>query len=264
MDFGLKGKAVLVTGGNRGIGLEIALQFAAEGAHVAICGRDAETLESAKAAIAARGVKAAAVAVDLFTREGCEQAVAHAAEAFGGLDVLVNNASTAIGGSLESLDDDKIMERLNGKTLSAMRCARAALPHLRASGRGRVICIGGSAARAPGAGALPSGLSNAAVVNFAYQFSRDVAADGITVNVVHPSATLTERTRAMRIRNRAKAEGISEQEAEASLGADFPIGRMVEPADIAPMVVFLASAQAAAITGQTVAVDGGSTPGVVY
>jgi 3-oxoacyl-[acyl-carrier protein] reductase len=264
MEFGLRDKAVLVTGGSRGIGLEIALAFAAEGAHVAICGRDEDTLEEARAAIAAKGVRAAAVSVDLFTAEGCTRAVEFAAQELGGLDVLINNASTAIGGTLESLNDKQVMERLNGKALSAMRCARTALPHLRASGRGRVICMGGSAARAPGKGARPSGLSNAAVVNFAYQLSRDVAADGITVNVVHPSATLTDRTRAMRIETVAKALGISEAEAEAALGADFPIGRMVVPADIAPLVVFLAADQAAAITGQTIAVDGGSTPGVVY
>src|SRR5262244_1660385 len=119
MNLDLKGKSVLVTGGNRGVGLGIALAFA-----------------EAEAKIAAKGVKAKAVAVDLFTAAGCSGAVQAAVDAFGGLDVLVNNASTAVSGNIETLDDDGLMERLQGKTLAYMRCCRAALPHLRKSGRG--------------------------------------------------------------------------------------------------------------------------------
>lgn len=268
MDFGLNGRRVLVTGGNRGIGLAIALAFAEEGAHVAICGRDRSALDTGSAAIIERGtaagVRAEAIAADLFTAEGCAAAVSKTVDAFGGLDVLVNNASTAVSGSLETQTDDKLMERLMGKTLAAMRCTRAALPHLRAAGRGRVVCIGGTSARAPDRNALPSGLSNAALANFAKQVSAEVAPDGITVNVVHPAGTMTERTRANRIPARARDRGISLAEAEASFAADYPIGRMVVPEDIAPLVVFLASAQAGALTGQAIAVDGGMTPSVIY
>jgi 3-oxoacyl-[acyl-carrier protein] reductase len=114
MNLDLKGKSVLVTRGNRGIGLAIALAFAEEGANVAVCGRDRPALADAEAKIAAKGVKAKAVAVDLFTAAECSGAVQAAVEAFGGLDVLVNNASTAISGNIETLDDDGLMERLNG------------------------------------------------------------------------------------------------------------------------------------------------------
>lgn len=263
MDLGLTGKSVLVTGGNRGIGLAIALSFAEEGANVAICGRDKEALARAEVDIESRGVKARAVAADLFTAEGCEQAVAAAVEAFGGLDVLVNNASTNIGGRLETLTDDQVMERIIGKTLASMRCCRAALPHLRRSENGRIVCIGGTSARAPGKTSLPSGLGNSSLANFVKHFSNDVAPDGITVNVVHPPFTKTDRY-PDRLAARARERGISLEEAEASFNAEFPIGRVVEPGDIAPMVLFLASRQAAAITGQTIAVDGGTTPYVAY
>jgi 3-oxoacyl-[acyl-carrier protein] reductase len=263
MELGLKDKAVLVTGGNRGIGLSIALAFAAEGANVAICGRNEEALEQARAAIAEHGVRTTAFVADLFTPEGCERAVSGAVEAFGHLDVLVNNASTNVSGQLETLSDDKLMERLMGKTLASMRCARAALPHLRISGRGRVICIGGSSARLPEKGSLPSGLGNSALANFVKHFSIDAAPDGITVNVLHPPFTKTER-HPDRVAAIARERGISFDEAEASLVARFPIGRMVEPDDIAPLVLFLASTQAAAITGQAIAVDGGAIPSVAY
>ena len=263
MDMGLKGKSVLVTGGNRGIGLAIALAFAEEGANVAVCGRDKATLAQAEAQLAAKGVKAKAVSVDLFTAAGCIGAVQAAVDAFGGLDVLVNNASTAISGNIETLDDDGLMERLNGKTLAYMRCCRAALPHLRKSTRGRVICIGGSAARQAGADALPSALGNSALIAFVKQFSNTVASQGITANIVHPPFTKTDRFPARRAA-RAKLLGVSEAEAEASFAKQFPIGRIVEPADIAPMVIFLAAPQASAITGQSIAIDGGATPGTYY
>ncbi len=263
IDLQLKGKSVLVTGGNRGIGRAIALAFASEGANVAICGRDAEALAATKSALEANGVKANAVTADLFTAEGCTRAVAAATEAFGGLDILINNASTNIGGRLETLTDEQLMERVNGKTLASMRCCRAALPHLRASSGGRVIIIGGTSTRNVGVDALPSGLGNASAANFSKQFSYEVASDGVTVNIVHPSFTKSDRYPDRRAA-RAKQRGISLEDAEASFASQFPIGRIVEPTDIAPMILFLASPHASAITGQSIAIDGGSTPTVVY
>ncbi len=263
MDLGLKDKSVLVTGGNRGIGLAIALAFAEEGANVAICGRDKAALAKAEDAIRAKGVKAKALAVDLFTAEGCKAAVAGAVDALGGLDVLVNNASTNVSGTLETLTDDQLMERFVGKTMGAMRCCRAALPYLRRAKGGRVICIGGGAARQPSKTTLPSGLGNSSLVNFVKHFSNDVGPDGITANVVHPPFTKTDRY-PDRLAARAKERGMTLEQAEATFVAEFPIGRLIEPKDIAPMVLFLASQHASAITGQAIAVDGGSAPGVFY
>lgn len=263
MELSLKEKSVLVTGGNRGIGLAIALAFADEGANVAICGRDQAALATAKSAIEARGVKAHTIAADLFTAAGCEAAIKETADTFGSFQVLVSNASTDIGGTLETLTDDQAIERVMGKTLAAMRLSRAALPHLRAAGCGRIICIGGTAARTPGKTSLPSGLGNSSLVNFVKHFSNDVGPENITVNVVHPPFTKTDRY-PVRLAARAAQLGVSLAEAEASFAADFPIGRIVESADIAPMVLFLASPHAAAITGQAIAVDGGSTQMVTY
>jgi NAD(P)-dependent dehydrogenase (short-subunit alcohol dehydrogenase family) len=237
MKLGLKGRAVLVTGGNRGIGLAIALAFAEEGAKVAICGRDRSALDKARLAIAAHGGQVEAFVTDLFTAEGCAKVVGDAAAALGCLDILISNASTNISGKLETLSDDALMERVMGKTLATMRCARAALPHLRISGQGRIICIGGTSARTPAARSLPSGLGNSSLVNFAKHFSIDTAPDGITVNVVHPPFTRTDRYND-RLKAKAELLGSTQEEAEAAFISDFPIGRLVEPSDIAPLSYF--------------------------
>lgn len=263
MDLALTNKSVVVTGGNRGIGRAIALAFADEGANVSIVARDKDALAKVKAEIEAKGVKAHAISADLFTAEGCKRAIDETAGTFGGLDVLVNNASTSVSGGLETLTDEQLMERLTGKTLAYMRCCRAALPWFRKRGGGRIICIGGGAARKAAKTSLPSGLGNSAVTNFARHFSDDIAPENMTINVVHPPFTKTDRYPA-RLEARAKQLGVSLEEAEKTFVADFPIGRIVEAADIAPVVLFLASPQASAITGQAISVDGGSIPGVFY
>lgn len=263
MELALRGKAVLVTGGSRGIGRQIALAFAGEGADVAICARSAEKLTQTGREISDKGGRVRTIVADLFQEADCRRAVDQTVEAFGRLDVLVNNASTNVSGSLLTATDEALMERLLGKTLAAMRCSRAAIGHLRKNGGGRIICIGGLAARNPGKTSLPSGLGNAAMVNFVKHLSDEVAADGILVNVIHPAFCKTDRFPA-RVDARAKERGISRAEAEASFAAMFPIGRIVEPTDIAPLVLFLASPQAGAITGQSIAVDGGMSRSVSY
>ena len=126
MDLALRGKAVLVTGGSRGIGRQIALAFAGEGAAIAICGRDEERLAQTGAEIRALGVPALTVVADLFQAADCGRVVEATAAALGRLDILVNNASTNVAGSLLTAGDDQLMERVLGKLLASMRCARAA------------------------------------------------------------------------------------------------------------------------------------------
>lgn len=274
MDLGLAGTGALITGGSRGVGLEIALALAREGANVAICARDPGRLEEARHSISQLGVHSIAVVADLSVEAGCQKAVDEAVRAFSRLDIVVNNASTAadkVGRDLERSTDDAVMERVQGKALTAIRISRAAIPHLKSSGQGRIVCIGGLSARMvsrlgdtpTSASSLPSGLGNAMLANFVKHISDELAPYSITVNVVHPWVTRTDRY-PRRLAERSVETGISTQDLEAEIREHIPLGRIIEPTDIAPLVVFLCSAQAGAITGQAVAVDGGAARNVLY
>lgn len=275
MELGLRGKTVLVTGGNRNLGLEIARWFAREGANIAICARDAAALEEARTELVGLGADVLATTADLFEAADCRRVVDETVAKFGGLDVLVNNASTDVSKHptlLEDVTDEQLLERVMGKALGAIRVSRAALPHLVRSGAGRIVFIGGDSARttvrAFGDGAASSaqaaGLGNALLVNFAKRLSNQVAGDGIVVNVVHPSGGLKGDRYAKRLAARAEANGVSVEEEEAATVAGIPIKRAIDGADIAPLVVFLASERVGAITGQSIAVDGGRNAAIVY
>src|SRR6266850_682547 len=135
------------TRARRGLGREFAVAFADEGARVAICARDPAKLEETAAAARARGVECLALQADLLDPAACQRVVDETAARFGRLDVLVNNASSSVDATPKSIDvatDGQIMARINGKTLVAIRCSRAALPHMRKGGGGRIVCIGGT------------------------------------------------------------------------------------------------------------------------
>jgi NAD(P)-dependent dehydrogenase (short-subunit alcohol dehydrogenase family) len=265
---------VVITGASQGIGLSLAHAFAAEGARLAICARTPSRLEAAAEDLRAAGAECLAIAADLTEPDACRHVIDTTAAHYGRLDVLINNASTNVDKtpkSLEDATDTQLLERFMGKTMVAIKCARAAIPHMRAAGGGRIVCIGGTAARAvsrgterPGNGSgLPQGLGNSALCNFVKHLSEEVAAEGILVNVVHPHLTRTGR-HPDRVAARARSAGISLEAAEAQIVANFPIGRMVEPEDIAPMVLLLASRLSGAITGQSITIDGGALRNVNY
>jgi 3-oxoacyl-[acyl-carrier protein] reductase len=261
MDLQIRGKSALVTGGSRGIGRAIALALAQEGVDVAICARGPEALERTADEIRKAGVRAISIKADMSVAADCQRAVDTTAEGFGRLDILVNNAAGFKSGRFAELTDEDLLSRIYVKALGYIRCSRAAIPHILKVGGGRIICIAGMAARNPGETTLPSGLGNAAVVNFAKHLANELAPKQILVNVIHPpftrSGPFVERVAAA-----AKSRGISPEEAERTFAG--PIGRVVDPEDIAGLAVFLASRQASAITGQTIAVDGGSSKTIIY
>src|SRR6266851_5153843 len=166
MDLGLKGKRAIVTGGSLGIGKAIALELAREGADVAIVARSKDTLEAA-------------------------------ASQLGGLHILVNSGSPPGGsatatGPIETVVDEDLLQDFNVKYVGALRCARAALPFMKAQGWGRIINISGTNAR--NAGNLSGGARNTSLVHLTKTLAVQVGRFGITVNCIHPGITRTERT----------------------------------------------------------------------
>ena len=266
MDFGLSNKVALVTGGSRGIGYAIATTLAAEGASVAICGRDAATSQAAAAEIAkATGSKVIGLRADMGNAEDIVALVKDTVAQIGGLDVLVNNAAT-IGGTggvdtLAQLNEPLLNADFQVKMLGYLRCAKEAYPHMEAKGWGRIVNIDGLATRQ--AAGVSGGMRNAAVMNATKVLSEELGPKGITVNAVHPGATKTEAL-APRLAGQMERTGKTLEEVEADMAAGLAIRRLVTAPDIANVVAFLCSEQAAAVTGESVSAAGGGTKAVFY
>ena len=266
MDLGLSGKRALVTGGSRGVGKAVARELAREGVAVAICARDAKATEAAAAELSAEtGGRVVAFRADTGVEADVKRLVADAAEALGGLDILVNNAAR-VGGTggpdtLAELNEPMLLDDFNVKVLGYLRCAREAARHMEPGGWGRIVNIDGMAARV--AGGVSGGMRNAAVVNFTKVLSEELGPKGITVNAVHPGTTRTERL-AGRLAATAERRGITPAEAEEAVVQQIAIRRIVGAEEIASVVAFLCSEQAGCITGEAISASGGSTKAVFY
>lgn len=259
MDFGLAGKAALVGGASRGIGRAIALGLAREGCRVAICARGRERLEATAEEIrSSTGAEVIGVPCDMSQPDDIRRFVAAAVEAFGRLDVVVNNAGGPPTGPFEAHDEAAWQQALSQNFLSVVRTVREALPYLRAAGGGRIINITSIAVKEPIPGLILSNAARLGVVGLAKTLSRELAAHGITVNNVCPGLTLTDRMREL-YGGRAEEAGRSLEEVLAEEAQRIPLGRLGQPEDVAALVLFLASEPARHITGTTIQVDGGST-----
>ncbi len=261
---GLEGKVALVTGGSKGIGKATAGALAREGCAVAICARGETDLQAAAAEISdATGAHVIPIRADMTVPEDISDLVQEAVAELGKLDILVNNAVNSASDRASQIPDEVILNHITTKIMGYIRCARECVPHMIAAGGGRIINIGGMAARNSSPTNPGSGVTNSAMSNYSKALSDDVASDGILVNCIHPGSTRTERYLGL-VAERAARNNTTSHEELAQSVAEIPIGRMVEPDDIANLAAFLCSDLAAAITGQTIAVDGGGGRGVHF
>ncbi|GGI96585.1 SDR family NAD(P)-dependent oxidoreductase [Streptomyces brasiliensis] len=241
------GHGVLVTGAARGIGAAVARRLAQEGGRVLLTDRDLPEAEKTAAGLREQGLEARAFACDVADRASVEAAVAKAVESFGSLEVLVNSAAhcTPDVPLFEDEPDETWARDLDVTLTGAHRCCRAALPHLAASGRGAVVSIG-SVNALQDFGNHAYSAAKAGLGSLTRTLAGHAAARGVRVNLVLPG---TVRTSAWEGRD-------AELDAVRAL---YPLGRVGEPEDIAAAVAFLASRDAAWITGTTLCVDGGLT-----
>jgi 3-oxoacyl-[acyl-carrier protein] reductase len=235
------GRAVVVTGGSRGIGKGIAAVFAGAGARVLITGRD-----EAAGQAAAREVGAAFVAADVSSKADCERVAATAASELGGIDVLCANAGIFPGARLADMTEDSIDAVLGVNLKGTILTVQACLPHLAASGRGRVILTSSITGPITGyPGWTHYGASKAGQLGFMRTAAIELAASGITVNAVLPGNIATE--------------GLDSMGADYQAGmiAAIPMRKLGTVDDIGYAALFFATDEAGYITGQTIVVDGG-------
>jgi NAD(P)-dependent dehydrogenase (short-subunit alcohol dehydrogenase family) len=272
MDLGLRGKHAIVTGGSLGIGKAIARELAREGVDVAIVARTKDQLEATARELAAdTGRRVIPLAADVTSKAQVDAMVEQAAAQLGGLHILVNSGSPPGGsatatGPIETIVDEDLLHDFDVKYVGALRCARAAIPHMKKAGWGRIVNISGTNAR--NAGNLSGGARNTSLVHLTKTLAVQLGRFGITVNCVHPGTTRTERTPRL-LAARAKELDIAPEEVEArDFAPDSPrdnaICRMVDAAEIAYVTAFLASEKAWAVTGELVVATGGAGRSVYY
>ena len=246
--FDLSGRVAVVTGGNSGIGLGIAVGLAQAGAAIGIAGRRAERNSAACRSIAALDVEAAAIEADVCSEASCRAMIEAAVARFGRIDILVNNAGTAIRKQPESYTPAEWSKVIETNLTGAFHCAHAAYPHMRRGGGGKIINIGSMLSIFGASFAVAYAASKGGIVQMTKVLACAWAKDNIQANAILPGWIDTPFTRTAR----QEVPGLSER-----VLARTPAGRWGTPADLAGIAVFLASPASDFVTGAAIPVDGG-------
>ena len=270
MDLGLAGRTCAVTGASRGIGAETARQLCAEGAHVLLVARGEERLrevqEEAVGAGAKAGGRAAVLALDVTAADAGERILATAEECFGSLDVLVNNAGTAVWRDLEDIPDEDWRAQYELNVMAPLRAIRAAAPAMAERGWGRIVNVCSTAGKRPSAAMPEYSVAKAAELSLSRLFADRYAKSGVLVNAICPGPVESEMWMApggLLDQSLALSGAASREEALAEAGAKRPIGRLADPAEIAGAIVFLCSERASYVAGAAWSVDGGTVQVII-
>jgi 3-oxoacyl-[acyl-carrier protein] reductase len=259
MQLTLNGRAALITGGSKGLGLAIAKAFAGAGGHVALVARGAETLAKAEAEVkqAAPAAKVAAIAADIATAGGCERAFGEAQRALGQIDILVNNAGTSQRGPFLEISDALWQADLDLKLFAAIRLTRLAFPAMQGRKWGRIINVLNIGAKAPQGGSAPTSVSRAAGMALTKVLANEGAPHNVLVNAL--LVGIIESDQWVR-RHAAEKRNISWEDWKAEQGKPVPLGRIGRAEEFAAMALLLASEQCGYVTGTAINVDGGRSP----
>ena len=259
MQLSIAGRAAIVTGGSKGLGLAIAQAFAAAGGKVAIVARSVEQLAAAEAAIKAAtpGAEVAAIAADISTAAGCDSAYAAAEKAFGQVDILVNNAGTSQRGPFLEVSDALWQNDLDLKLFAAIRLGRLVWPGMQARRWGRIINVLNTGAKAPPAEGAPTAVTRAAGMALTKVQANEGARHNILVNAMLVGLIDSDQHRR---RHAASQTNESYEAWLAKLGEALPMGRYGRAEEFAATALFLCSEGGGYIAGVALNVDGGRSP----
>ena len=265
MDLGLRDRVAIVGGASEGIGRATAKLLAVEGCRVVMAARRERALDNAAEMLRnllrnTTGTEPTIVAVpcDMSSQADVKRLVARTVAEFGGIDIVVNNAGGPPFGRFEQHDDEAWRKAIDTNLMSVVWTTREALLYLKQSDQARIINITSTAVKEPIEGLVLSNSVRMATTGLAKTLSKELGPSGITVNNVAPGTTLTDRIRPI-IEAQAKAEGRPFNEVRDERARRIPVQRIGEAEDVAAMIVFLASARARQISGQTIVVDGGAS-----
>ncbi len=247
--FSLEGRVALVTGGNGGLGLGMALGLAEAGAHIAVAARNTEKTATALSHIEATGVKALGLTADISNESDIAEMVAKTFEVFGRLDILVNNAGTVVRKEPQDLTTEEWDQVLDVNLRGAFLAAKTAYPHMKGQGGGKIINIGSMFSIFGGGGSgAPYSASKGGLVQLSKSLAVAWAKDNIQSNAILPGWFMTEITSDIPVRQPERYDMISRR---------IPTGRWGEPEELQGAAVFLASKASDYVTWAVLTVDGG-------
>lgn len=259
MDLGLKGKRALVTAASRGLGRASALALAAEGARVAVAGRDVSAMQGLLAELRDVGAtEAIAIPMDLSKKEMLKAGVDQAAEAFGGVDIFVGNCGGPASGPFLSIDRAGWEEALNAILLPMVDLSHAVLPYMRSARWGRIIFVTTVGVKIYQPNMVLSDSIRLALVGMAKSLAMEFAHEGIMVNCLCPGPYATDRMEDL-VQASMKRDGLSREAAEALWLDEVPVGKFGRPEDFGMIVATLASDRAGFVTGAAISLDGGKS-----
>jgi 3-oxoacyl-[acyl-carrier protein] reductase len=261
MDLGLRGRVCLVTGSTSGIGLATARLLAAEGARVAVCGRNSARVDRARRDSGA----AFGVVADLAEPGAPDELVAQTQSELGRIEVLVNNVGEAYQITFDDLSDRQWDDMWQLNVMSYVRCIRAALPAMRDAGAGVIVNVSSTAGKRPSTGMPNYSVTKAAVLSLSRLVADVYAKNGIRCNAVAPGPTATDAWLGDGglADQQSRISGKAREEVLRSVGAGRPLGRLAEPDEIASVIAFLCSERATYVTGAAWSADGGTVPIIV-
>ena len=241
----LTGQVAIVTGGARGIGREIALALAREGADIALFDVNPQTLDQTAAELRAIGRRAEGFTVDVTDGKQVDDGVAKVLDKLGRIDILINNAGITKDGLLIRMDDAQWDRVLDINLKGTFLCTRAAAKHMLKQRRGRIVSIASIVGLIGNPGQANYAASKAGIIGLTKSVAKELASRGITCNAIAPGFIKTEMTDAL------------PEQAKQRLQEAIPMGTLGEPWDVAQAALFLVSDAARYITGQVLVVDGG-------